>query len=50
MARLKTRKAELEEILTMTPELVITKKMIADKLREDAQHLQDGDIARLVKA
>ena len=50
MARLKVRKSELEEILAMTPDLVLTKKMIADKLKEDAQHLQDGDIARLVKS
>ena len=34
----------------MTPNILLTKKMIADKLKEDAQHLQDGDTARLIKS
>ena len=34
----------------MTPGLVLTKNMIADRLREDAKHLQDGDIARLINS
>lgn len=50
MARLRVRKAELEEIIGMTPDLVLTKAMIEARLKEDAQHLQEGDIARLVKA
>ena len=50
MARLKIRKAELEEILALSPDLVLTKELIANKLRKDAQCLQDGDIERLVKA
>ena len=50
MARLNVRKAELEEIIGMTPDLVLTKAMIEARLKEDAQHLQEGDIARLVKA
>jgi len=37
MARLRVRKAELEEILAMSPDLVLTKEMIAAKLRADAQ-------------
>ena len=50
MARLKVRKAELEEILAMSPNIVLTREAIAAKLRADAQSLQDGDIERLLKA
>jgi len=50
MARLRIRKAELEEILAMSPDLVLTKEMIAAKLRADAQSLQEGDVERLLKA
>jgi site-specific DNA recombinase len=50
MARLNVRKAELEEIIGMTPDLLLTKAMIEDKLKEDAQHLKDGDMARLIKS
>ena len=34
----------------MSPHLLLTKKMIADKLKEDAEHLQDGNIQRPIKA
>ena len=44
-----SKTAEKRE-LAMSPELVLTKKTIAAKLKKDAQHLQDGDIARLVKS
>ena len=50
MARLRIRKAELEEILAMSRDLVLTKEMIAAKLRADAQSLQEGDVERLLKA
>ena len=50
LAQLNVRKAELEEIIAMTPNIILTRKMIADKLKEDAQHLQDGDTARLIKS
>jgi len=50
MARLKIRKAELEEILAVSPQITLTKEAIAAKLRKDAQSFQDGDIKRLVKA
>ena len=50
MAMLRVRKSELEEIIAMTPDLVLTKAMIEAKLKEDAQFLQDGEIERLVKA
>jgi len=50
LARLKVRKAELEEILAMSPNLILTRDMIATKLKADAQSLQDGDIERLIKA
>jgi len=50
MARLKVRKAELEEILAVSPQVTLTKETIAAKLREDAGCFQDGDIKRLVKA
>ena len=48
--QLKTRKAELEELLIMSPELVLTKKMITDKLKQDFQYLQNGDTKRLVQS
>jgi hypothetical protein len=50
MARLKVRKAELKEILAMSPETILTPDMIAEKLKADAQLLRDGDIARLIKS
>ena len=50
LARLKVRKSELEDILAMSPDLVLTKETIAAQLKKDAQHLQDGDIGRLIKA
>ena len=50
MVRLKVRKMELEEIFSMSPDLILTKEMIAAKLKKDAQHLQEGEIERLIKA
>jgi len=50
MARLKVRKAELEEILAMSPNIVLTREAIAAKLRADAQSLEEGDVERLLKA
>jgi len=50
MARLRVRKAELEEILSMSPDTVLTREMIAAKLKADAQSFRDGDIERLLKA
>ena len=50
MARLRIRKAELEEILALSPSVTITRDIIAAKLRKDAQSLQDGNIERLLKA
>ena len=50
MAKLRIRKAELEDILSISPEITITQQMIVDKLREDAQILADGDIRRMVKS
>ncbi|MCL2698391.1 MAG: hypothetical protein FWE74_09990 [Oscillospiraceae bacterium] len=50
MARLRVRKAELEEILAMSPEIILTPQIIAKKLKKDAQLLRDGDIARLIKS
>ena len=41
---------ELEEILSMSPNLALTREAIAAKLRADAQSLQEGDIERLLKA
>jgi site-specific DNA recombinase len=50
MARLKVRKAELEDILAISPETILTPDIIAEKLKADAQLLRDGDIARLIKS
>ena len=47
--QLNVRKTELEEILAMSPELILTKEMISAKLKKDAQYLQDGDIRCLIK-
>ena len=50
IARLKVRKTELEELLAVSPELILTKETIVNKLKQDAQHLQNGDIERLVRS
>lgn len=49
LARRKVRKAELQEIIDLSDETVITKEDIIDKLKKDAQRLQTGDIERLIK-
>ncbi len=49
LAKLKVRKSELEELLSMSAETVVTKEAIVEKLKKDAQLLQDGEIERLIK-
>ncbi|MCL2109484.1 MAG: zinc ribbon domain-containing protein [Oscillospiraceae bacterium] len=50
MAKLEVRKSELQDIIAVTPDLVLTKEMVADKLKQDAELLRDGDVKRLVKS
>ena len=50
LARLNVRKAEHNDIFSLSPDLTLTKGAIAAKLKEDARHLRDGDIERLLKA
>lgn len=50
LTRLKVRKVELEELLSLSSETVITKEAIVAKLKKDAQLLQEGEIKRLIKA
>jgi site-specific DNA recombinase len=50
ITQLKTRKAELEELIAMSPELILTPKMIADKLRYDFGLLKSGDTKRLLQS
>lgn len=50
IAKLKTRKAELEDILALEPKTIITKGQIVQKLRRDAEALENEDIERLIKS
>lgn len=48
-ARLQVRKAELQDILALSPDVVLTKEMIIEQLKKDAASLNDGDMQRLIK-
>ncbi|MCL2070834.1 MAG: recombinase family protein [Oscillospiraceae bacterium] len=50
MARLNVRKSELQDIIAVSPDLILTKEMIAEKLKKDAQLLHDGEVKRLIKS
>ena len=49
IARLQVRKSELQDILSLSPEIVLTKEMIVAQLKKDAASLDDGDMQRLIK-
>lgn len=50
LSRLQARRAELNEILSISPHIAITPELIADKLKKDAQSLGDNDLERLLKS
>ena len=47
---IRTRISELEEVLSWTPEITITKDLIVAQLQKDAEHLDDESVQRLIKS
>ena len=48
--QIRTRIAELEETLSWTDDIVITKEMIVTQLQKDAEHLDDMSVQRLIRS
>ena len=48
--QIRTRIAELEETLSWTDDIIVTKDMIVAQLQKDAEHLDDESVQRLVKS
>ena len=50
IARMKVRRSELNDIISLDPNVKITKEMIIEKLKKDAKNITPDAIPRLVKA
>ena len=48
--QIRTRMAELEEALSWTDDITISREMIITQLQKDAEHLDDESVQRLIKS
>ena len=48
--QIRTRIAELEEALSWTDDITISREMIITQLQKDAEHLDDESVQRLIKS